>query len=75
MSSGLRRTSKIKGPIITSTSRPMAEHDARQPLCRMIVSSHGSMTVPPTPAPANAMLIARPRRRANQLCRNAECAV
>jgi len=41
---------------------PSPTHEARQPSVRMIRCSHGSSTMAPTPAPANAMLMARPRR-------------
>ena len=53
----------------------MTEHDARQPSRTMIISSQGSKMTAPTPAPENAMLIARPRRRTNQFGRKRECAV
>jgi hypothetical protein len=39
------------------------------------VSSQGSKTIAPTPAPENATLMARPRRRTNQFGRKRECAV
>ena len=45
MSSGLRRTSSVNGPMTRSTSSPMVEHDARQPSRPMIVCSHGSKTI------------------------------
>jgi hypothetical protein len=47
----------------------MAQHEARQPSWPMIACSQGSSTMAPMPTPVKAMLMARPRRRANQLGR------
>ena len=51
--------SSVSGAMTNSTSRPIAQHDARQPSVRMIVCSQGNSTIAPTPAPENAMLMAR----------------
>src|SRR6476620_10775277 len=74
-SAGLFLTSNAGGAIPTRTIRPIATQEARQPCVRMMLCSQGSRTIAPTPAPENAMLIARPRRRTNQFGRNWECAV
>ncbi len=48
----------------------IAQQAARQPARSIIAWTHGSTMTEPTPTPANAMLMARPRRRTNQFGRN-----
>ncbi len=48
----------------------MAQQAVRHPERPMSVCIHGSRMTEPTPTPENARLIARPRRRTNQLGRN-----
>jgi hypothetical protein len=65
----------LNGATASNTSKPMAEHEARQPSVRMIDCSHGSYTMAPTPTPEKAIPIASARRRTNQFGRNCECTV
>ena len=44
----------------------------RQPSASISDWSHGRMTIAPTPTPENAIPMARPRRRTNQLGKNIE---
>jgi hypothetical protein len=59
----------LSGSRTTSTTTPSTVHPARQPFRSTNVCSAGSSTIEPAPTPAKAMLIARPRRRANQFGR------
>ena len=53
----------------------IAQQAARQPEAPMSVWSQGSRTMEPTPTPEKATLMARPRRRTNQLWRKSACPV
>ena len=72
MSSGRLRSSRLIGASTMSTKRPMVQHAVRQPALSMTSCTAGSSTMEPTPTPANAMPVASPRRRTNQLGRNSD---
>ena len=67
ISSGrLRRMKKAAGRAITSTIRAMIWYVCLQPYFSSNIVTIGLKIVPPTPIPAIAILIARPRFLANQ---------
>jgi hypothetical protein len=70
MSSGRLRRSRLIGASTTSTRMPIAVQAVRQPVCSIMCCIHGNRVIEPSPTPANASPIARPRRRLNQLGRN-----
>jgi hypothetical protein len=72
MSWGRRRSRRFSGTSRSSTSRPSAQHAARQPERSMRSCTHGRMIIEPTPTPEKARLIARPRRRTNQSGRKSD---
>ena len=51
---------------------PIAVQAVRHPVCSIMVCTQGSMMMEPMPTPANAMPMASPRRRTNQLGRNSD---
>jgi hypothetical protein len=51
---------------------PPAQQAARQPEPAIKLCASGSRTIEPTPTPAKATLIARPRRRTNQFGRKSD---
>jgi hypothetical protein len=60
----------LSGTSVSATTAAAVQHARRQPPLAISVCSHGIMTIEPTPTPENAMPMARPRRRTNQLGRN-----
>ena len=74
-SSGPRRWSRLSGSSTTSTTAAVAQHAVRQPARSITAWIHGSIAIEPTPTPANAIPIASPRLRTNQLGRKSAWAV
>ena len=62
----------VIGDSTTRTRTPIAVQAVRHPVCSIMVCNKGSMMMEPMPTPANAMPIASPRRRTNQLGRNSD---
>ena len=70
-SSGRCRSSRLSGASSTSTRSPSASRRLASRAADQ-ACSQGSRMIEPTPTPEKAMLIARPRRRTNQLGRKSE---
>ena len=73
ISSGRLRSKRLIGASTTSTMMPIAVQAVRHPVCSIMCCTQGSSVTEPMPTPANAMPIARPRRRMNQFGTNSDC--
>ena len=70
MSSGRLRSRRLIGASTIRTTIPSVQQALRHPTEAMALCIHGSKVIDPTPTPANAIPIAMPRRRTNQLGKN-----